>query len=196
MLRGLGTSATPALPADLVARSPRPDSQTTSGAAPALRAPADAAIGELRRLTGLTWDQLSRLFGVSRRSVHFWASGKMMTPANEEKLQRVLAVVRSIDRGAAASNRALLLGVAPDGTLPFDLLVAGLYDQAMANMSRAPGAPVAPRPSPKVSDQVHAARSPRRPEDLVGALQDRIHREVGMARPARTVKVGGRDGKR
>ena len=34
------------------------------------------AVSELRRISGLTWEQLAWLFGVSRRSVHFWASGK------------------------------------------------------------------------------------------------------------------------
>ena len=91
----------------------------------ALECEAGAVIGELRRLSGLTWDQLARLFGVSRRSVHFWASGKPMAPSNEEHLRRLLAVVRKVDRGSARANRAILLGADEDGISLFDLLAAG-----------------------------------------------------------------------
>src|SRR4030065_864926 len=34
------------------------------------------AIAEIRRLTGLTWGQIAEIFDVSRRTIHFWASGK------------------------------------------------------------------------------------------------------------------------
>src|SRR5438067_1440640 len=30
------------------------------------------ALGEIKRLGGLTWDNLARIFGVSRRTVHNW----------------------------------------------------------------------------------------------------------------------------
>ena len=46
------------------------------------------AISELRRISGLTWEQLGELFEVSRRSVHFWASGKPLNAANEQRLMR------------------------------------------------------------------------------------------------------------
>ena len=35
-------------------------------------------IAELRSLSGLTWEQTARLLGVTRRSVHFWASGEVL----------------------------------------------------------------------------------------------------------------------
>lgn len=84
--------------------------QTTSGDAARPRPPeaeqdSGAAVLELRRLTGLTWDQLARLFRVARRSLLFWASGKPLNSANEEQLYRTLATVRAIDRGSAAENR-------------------------------------------------------------------------------------------
>ncbi|WP_419950972.1 helix-turn-helix domain-containing protein [Candidatus Palauibacter sp.] len=68
-----------------------------------------AAVSELRRISGLTWEQLAELFGVSRRSVHCWASGKPLNAANHERLMRVLDVVRDADRGTAHSTRAALL---------------------------------------------------------------------------------------
>src|SRR4051812_580671 len=83
MLASLGTSAGGAVPAEMVSRSDRPAEHTSAGHSVLLAPSAGAAIAELRRLTGFTWDQLARLFHVSRRSLHFWASGKIMTPANE-----------------------------------------------------------------------------------------------------------------
>jgi hypothetical protein len=47
---------------------------------------------------------------------------------------------------------------------------------------------------PKLSEEARAARAPRPPEELVGALQDRIHRDGGMARAAKSVRV--RSGRR
>ena len=81
MLAGLGTSTMYAAPQEVLWRSHRSFEQTTAGAVVPSAQPAGAAIGELRRLSGLTWDQLARIFSVSRRSLHFWASGKPMTPA-------------------------------------------------------------------------------------------------------------------
>lgn len=72
-------------------------------------------LSELRRLSGLTWDQLSRFFGVSRRTIHFWASGQAMSASNEEKLQQALAKVKSLDQGSASATRSLLLAVDASG---------------------------------------------------------------------------------
>lgn len=183
MLAGLGTSTAHALPPDVVQRTA---DQTTAGASVFVAAPSGAAINELRRVSGLTWEQLARLFNVSRRSLHFWASGKPMTPSNEEHLQRLLAVVRKVDRGSASANRAMLLGVREDGSLPFDLLASGDYDRVLSLLG--PGEARRSSP-PKLSEEARAARAPRPPEELVGALQDRIHRDGGIARAAKSVRV-------
>jgi DNA-binding transcriptional regulator YiaG len=164
----------------------RPAGRTTAGASLVSEKRVDVAIGELRRFSGLTWEQLARLFSVSRRSLHFWASGKAMTPANEEHLQRLLAVVRKIDRGSASANREALLAVHDDDGLPFDWLIAGEYDRVVSLLG--PGA--AKRIAlPKLSEEAAAARTPRPPDQLVGALQDRVHRETGVARPAKTARA-------
>jgi transcriptional regulator with XRE-family HTH domain len=187
MLAGPGTSTEPALPAELVSRSPLPAQQTTSGVSVVLVDHDTAAIAELRRLSGFTWDQLARLFNVSRRSLHFWASGKAMTPANEEHLQRVLAVLRKMDRGSAATNRSALLSVRDDGVIPFDLLADGRYDTAAAILGH--GHAVARAVRPSLSEDAKLARAPRSPEELVGALHDRVHRETGTARAAKSVRT-------
>lgn len=188
MLAGIGTSPVPALPLDLLSHLQTPVQQTTAGASFRLREPAGTAIAELRRLCGFTWDQLARLFDVSRRSLHFWASGKTMAPANEEHLQRTLAVVRHIDRGSANANRAELLTMQEDGSLPFDLLAAHRYERVVALLG--PGAPSRVA-APELSEEAKAARRPRAPEDLVEALQDRVHQEPRVARAAKSVRVRG-----
>ncbi len=189
MLAGLGTSTAYAAPLDMVWRSQRSVEQTTAGAIVPSAQPAGSAIGELRRLSGLTWDQLARMFSVSRRSLHFWASGKPMAPSNEEHLQRVLAVLRKIDRGAATANRTALLSVREDGTIPFDLLVNGEYERALSLLGPGDGRRVSP---PKLSEKARAARTRRPPEELVGALQDRIHPTSGRLLAAKPIATSRR----
>jgi hypothetical protein len=149
-----------------------------------------AAIAELRRLTGFTWDQLARLFKVSRHSVHFWASGKPMNHSNEEHLQRLLAVVRKIDRGSASTNRTALLAVHEDGSSPFDLLAAEQYERVVALLGPGEARRIQ---TPKLSPEAMASRAPPPPEVLVEALQDRIHPASGRLLAVKPVRVPPRE---
>ncbi|NOT27356.1 MAG: helix-turn-helix transcriptional regulator [Acidobacteria bacterium] len=185
ILIGLGTSTAGAVPV------PTPlvglHASTSAGHAVSDVRISSAALTELRRRSGLTWEQISRLFGVSRRALHFWASGKAMTPANEEHLQRVLAVLRRIDRGSPETTRAALVQGDPDGVSPFDLLGAGRYEQAA---SAATAVPQVDLSSPRWPSQtVLSGRTPRPPADLVNALQDRPNVRSTTARSASSVKV-------
>jgi DNA-binding transcriptional regulator YiaG len=90
---------------------------------------AQVTVHELKKLSGLTWEQLAKIFNVSRRSLHFWASGKPMTPFNEEHLRRLLATIRYIDRGSPDINRGALLQPQHGSTIPLDLLIAGKYEE-------------------------------------------------------------------
>ena len=165
--------------------------QTTSGQKAPDILPTVPAVLELRRLTGLTWDQLARLFGVDRRSLHFWASGKQLSKTNEELLGRILAVVRRIDSGSAAVNRTILLGASEGGVVPFDLLIEGRFDEVLKVIGTTPQV-ARPRPKP-LSKQARMARAPRRPQDLVGANQEVVHKEIGKARRPRVARVKKRD---
>ena len=53
--------------------------------------------------SGLTWDQLRRLFGVSRRALHMWAGGAQMNSRNQERLTYLEQFVSSL--GATPSKR-------------------------------------------------------------------------------------------
>jgi len=98
------------------------------------------AVSELRRISGLTWEQLGQLFAVSRRSVHFWASGKPLNAENETRLLQVLDIVRTADRGDAGSTRSALLDV-HDGISAFDLLVEERFAEARARLGVGAGRP-------------------------------------------------------
>jgi DNA-binding transcriptional regulator YiaG len=145
-----------------------------------------ATINELKKLSGLTWEQLAKIFNVSRRSLHFWASGKPISPFNEEHLRRLLATIRYINRGSADFNRSALLEPRHGSTIPLDLLIAGKYEEVKRLLG--PGKTVEEKKLKPVSPEAAAARRPQSPEDLVGALHEPVHREVGRSRPAKTTR--------
>lgn len=149
------------------------------------------AIAELRRISGLTWDQLGQLFEVSRRSVHFWASGKPLNAANEERLLRILDIVRQFDRGDARSTRSALFEIV-DNSSAFDLLASQRFEEASAR--RGPESVRIKRQQIELGDAAKAARKPLPPADLVDALQGRVHRSPGRGRAARTVRNKRRGG--
>jgi transcriptional regulator with XRE-family HTH domain len=152
------------------------------------------AINELRKTSGLTWEQVAKLFNVSRRSIHFWASGQTLASDNEEKLNRLLGVIRYIDRGSASLNRKLLLNPNADGELPLDQLISGEYDKVKENLGRG-NPPKRPKLTP-LSEEESELRRPLPPEILIDALQDSIHHDVGRSRPAKTLRSGqNRSGK-
>lgn len=61
--------------------------------------------------SGLTWEQLGRIFGVSRRSVHLWANGGRMNEHNAAHLREFAALVKGLDVGDPTRTRARLLEV-------------------------------------------------------------------------------------
>ena len=76
----------------------------------------------LRDISGLTWEQLSRIFAVSRRSVHLWASGKSLNAPHAELLGRVLGLVMQLPGDTPEQRRAALLSPTETGVSLFDQL--------------------------------------------------------------------------
>ena len=148
------------------------------------------AIAELRRRSGLTWDQIACLFHVARRSVHFWVSGKPMNAANEERLSRLLGIVRHIDRGSPRDTRAAIMNVLPDGAIPFDLLVSNEFDEVKMRLGA--GQENAATALIPLSPSAHAARIPQPPEEHADALQDTVHYEETRSRAARSARTKGK----
>lgn len=157
---------------------------TTSGVTPpSTPEVTQRAINELRRLSGLTWDQLAKLFNVSRRSLHSWASGERLRSFNEENLHRLLGTIQYIDRGNASLNRGLLLQPSSDGRSFLDLLVAGEHETVKRILG--PGNALQKLRLGALSEDVSQSRMPPNPADRVDALQDTIHQDVGRSRGIR-----------
>lgn len=150
------------------------------------------ALSELRKLSGLTWEQLAKIFNVSRRSLHFWASGQPISRFNEESLHRLLGTLRYIDRGSADTNRrALLLSPCKNGQLPFDLLVTGRYED-VKKMLGCGNAPEQVKLVP-IDDHERVLRRPQKPNELIDAFQEPVHKNVGHSRPVRSARIRKRD---
>lgn len=68
----------------------------------------------IRQSAGFTWEQLARIFGVSRRAVHHWASGERMSSHHEALLREFGAMVAAVATANPQETRAALL--APDAS--------------------------------------------------------------------------------
>ncbi|WP_066840017.1 helix-turn-helix domain-containing protein [Corynebacterium stationis] len=90
---------------------------------------ASSQISELRELSGLTINQLGRLFGVSRRSVHNWLNGKPMAARHEERAGDILSQVRALPGQTPSEKRAELLASRDGGSI-FHRLRGGADENA------------------------------------------------------------------
>lgn len=125
-------------------------------------------------------------FNVSRRSLHSWASGQPLNHFNEEQLNRLLGTIQYIDRGSANLNRSLLMKPDSNGNPLFELLVAGKHEE-FKKIVEFGNAPKRPQLG-SLSKDVHTARMPQNPSDLVDALQEPIHQDIGRSRSARAAR--------
>lgn len=76
-----------------------------------------AVVQWLHRESGLTWDQIARLFGVSRRTVHLWANGGSMNSRHFSILSEVTKIVRGLPVATPQARRELLLVPGQDRSL-------------------------------------------------------------------------------
>lgn len=148
------------------------------------------AVVELRRLSGLTWEQLGELLNVSRRRVQSWSNGQTLSDENEDHLRRVLDVVRTADRGLSRFNRAALLDVV-DGTSMLEFLANGQYTIARNRLGRGPGR--VERDTTLLSPYEQLVRTPPSAEDLVNARFERIQTNHEETRPGRAWKPAESD---
>jgi hypothetical protein len=70
--------------------------------------------------SGLTWDQVGRLLGVSRRSVHMWANGGRINATNAEALNALAALIQATPPGTPDQRRAFLLAPRSGGRSALD----------------------------------------------------------------------------
>lgn len=105
---------------------------------------------EVKRLSGLSWELIAQLVGVSRRSVHNWASGENINLEHNQRLGRILTTMRFIDNGDTERNTALLMSPANNSSTYFELMKAGHYDEVKSLAGKGSGRPV-PRSTPRES---------------------------------------------
>lgn len=134
----LGSLAVPAsATTPLEARTATPQVRLIRGAA-GERAPSREGLGTpyspvktvaesvtyLHDQTGLTWEQLGKLFGVSRRAVHMWAAGKRMNARNVQLLGELLRLVRAAPVESPDARRMWLFAPEGDGVSPIERFLA------------------------------------------------------------------------
>ncbi len=85
---------------------------------------ARSLITHLRRMSGLHWGELARVFGVDRRALHYWATGRNPSPENLRRLQWVVQWIERYDSGTAELTREALISAAPGEASALGRLVA------------------------------------------------------------------------
>ena len=150
--------------------------------APARQSTAEAVL-EIRRRSGLTWEPLSDLFNVSRRTVHRWANGRAPSTRHEIDIRRTLDAVRHLDEGNQRATRDRLMATY-DGASPFDMLADRRYADVLQQKAGAASI-VSSRQSTALSDDEWARRQPTRPYRLLDSIQDRPEIPAAAARIVR-----------
>jgi hypothetical protein len=65
-------------------------------------------VRELHAKSGLTWEQLGRLLGVSRRAVHLWAAGGRINSRHIELLAQLRGIIDNLPAENASQRRMLI----------------------------------------------------------------------------------------
>ena len=170
--------------------SPQPAESTTSGTVEMIdqlssQTTAEAVL-EIRRRSGLTWEKMSELFNVSRRSIHNWANGENTSQQHERRIRSTLAVVRHLDQGNQAATRARLLTTDASRRSPIDLLSVGRFDEVMAYSA---GPSVLESHRSPIAPEARDARRPPAPPLLLEAEHERPDLGGSKARIARVVRT-------
>lgn len=72
------------------------------------------SIAELHEDSGLDWEELALLFGVSRNALHLWARGGRVSPHHVARLDQLTQVVAGL-RAHTPAGRRLELYLHPGG---------------------------------------------------------------------------------
>ena len=124
------------------------------------------AVKSLRERSGLTWDELARLFGVSRRSVHNWATGGRMTSKHANRLTALTASVDKVDTGSSDATRNVLLTPDSQGRSLFDALLSTARARGHAE-------PAGPKAAVRVTSGSTPTQLGNRVTKQTGTLRDR-----------------------
>lgn len=69
----------------------------------------------LQQRSGLTWSELARALGVSRRAVHHWATGQRLSEQHARRVEEFAILVSSLGSMTPDETRAILITPGADG---------------------------------------------------------------------------------
>lgn len=104
----------------------------TTGVTGAARLDTANAVRSLKKRSGLSWQQLADAFGVSRRSLHFWANGGNMASASVRRLDALTKAVDGLGQLDATAARVALLAPRTDGGSQLDDLIREVTPRRVA----------------------------------------------------------------
>ena len=81
--------------------------------------------------SGLTWEQLAKVFGVSRRALHQWASGNRMNSTNLERLAAFNTLLSELKLESPEERRSALFTPDSSGMTSYDKLRAARASSAI-----------------------------------------------------------------
>ena len=97
---------------------------------PPMDSPA-GALDRLQRTSGLTFDEIAEVLGISRRTLHNWKNGSAVSAPNERRLRDVDHAIATIAPHVGSVRDAIQARRA-EGVRVFDLLAEGRFEAAVA----------------------------------------------------------------
>lgn len=148
---------------------------------------AQEALFEIKNTSGLTWQQLAKIFHVSPRSLHHWMDGEAPDSIHHERLYRILKTIRKLPYSEPFLNRSWLLAPQADGIIPIDLLIEGEDRLFITCAQSSPARTI-------MSTAASIESRPLPPSTLMDAMQETLHTDMPGKRSIKAIKRRGREG--
>jgi hypothetical protein len=116
-----------------------------------------------------------------------WMDGETLDSLHEERLYRVLTILRHLPFDEPYRNRAFILYPQGNGTIPLDLLIAGNDEAFRALVTKPPAHVFAGKPT-------HDDRKPLPPSILMNAMQENLHVDLPGRRSVKVERHKGKEG--
>ncbi len=81
-------------------------------------------IENLHRRSGLTWSELARAFGTTRRTLHNWANGRRMSGRHVDTFRALIQLIDTHDKKDPEQTRAFLITPDDSGESPLSAFFA------------------------------------------------------------------------
>lgn len=168
---GTLTAVTPADAIDLNTMVAHPSTLPASPAEPtavlgrAVVPAVPAVLQRLHRISGLSWGDLGRAVGVSRRTIHNWLGDTRVASVHLTRLLELSRLVDRVSTGSSESTRALLLQPTADGRSIIDDLALSARPTRRRPLS---SVSVGDLVTPTDDTESASPRWPQRPSSLRG----------------------------